>query len=227
MGLGNSVDTCPTDLVLGNPYGREICSVAKSVTGEISERGESEPLDPLNGTLFDGTGTAAAGIITRSFDASSYTKPCCNYVEVLPVAGKIFESPKRSGDYALGVMNTGVGNKSDNLYTTSITLELDEDMSHVYIKNKVHRDLLHDVDTNHGCSPSEPPLLNDLVNAIETGGFPNSDDLRHPMTPFCYSTPGSLQQGMYASGSSPESILRNSAMTFENTPSIIRKKEFH
>ncbi|KAF5460714.1 hypothetical protein F2P56_020564 [Juglans regia] len=225
MGLGHSVDTCPTDLVLGNAYGREICSMAESVTGEISERGESEPLDPLNGTLFEGTGTAAASIITGSFDASAYTKPSCNSVEVLPVAGKLFESPKRLGDYASGVMNTRVGNKSDNLFTTSRTLELDEDMSRVCIKNKVHSDLLHAVDTNHGCSPSEPPLLSDLVNAIETGGFLNSNDyLRHPITPLCYSTPGSVQQGIYASGSSPESILRNSAMTFKNTPSIIRKK---
>ena len=246
MELEHNVETCSTDLGLGNAYEREIHSMEKSikvVTDKPSERGETELVDPLNGTRLDSTGASASGITTGSctnntihdkplgpllvsfldvpLDASAYTKPNC-----IPVARKILESPKRLRDYASGIMNSRVTNGSGNPCSTSLTLRLGVDMGQVGKKNQVDRVSLHAVDKSHGFLPSEPPLLNDLVNPVEnSGGSPSTYDcVRHPNTPFCYSSPTYLGQSMYANGSSPESILRNSAMTFTNTPSIIRKR---
>lgn len=46
---------------------------------------------------------------------------------------------------------------------------------------------------------------------------------QHHGHPLC-STPPSLKLTVSANGSSPESVLRNSAMSYTKTPSIIRKK---
>lgn len=76
-----------------------------------------------------------------------------------------------------------------------------------------------------GLGSSEPTLLNDVVNAIGKNEFLSTDDhVRHPNTRSCYSTPTDVRQSMYANISSPESRLRTLAMTFKNTPSIIRKR---
>ena len=235
MELEHNVDTCSTDLVLGNAYRGEIHLMAK--------RGEPELVDPLNGTQGNHKGAAASGITTRSYihnvshdetdgplvatfldvflDASTYTKQ--NHI---PVAHKILETPKSLREYASGVMNSRMANGSGNPCSTSLTLGLGEHMGQVGKKNQVHRVSRHAVDKNHAYLPSESPLMNDLVNAAEdSGGSPSTYvRFRHPNTPFCYSTPTYLGQSMYANGSSPESTLRNSAMTFKNTPSIIRKR---
>jgi hypothetical protein len=243
MGLEHGVDTCSTDLVLGNAYGREICSMAKSSTNKLSEREGSKLFDTLNATNFDDTGAAASSTSTRSLtdnvshdkthgplsasclDGSACTKPTWNPVEVLPVGHKILDFPKRLRDYASGIKNSIAGNEYVNLCSTSLTLGFGDNMGQVGKKSKVYRLSLHAVDINHGCLPSEPPLLNDSINAVENSRSPSTDDhVTHQNSPFCYSTPTYLGRRMYANGSSPSSVLRNSAMTFKNTPSIIRKR---
>ncbi|KAK9984428.1 hypothetical protein SO802_033953 [Lithocarpus litseifolius] len=235
MELEHNVDTCSTDLVLGNAYGGEIHLMAK--------RGEPELVDPLNGTQSNHKGAAASGITTRSsihnvshdetdgplvatfldvfLAASTYTKQ--NHI---PVAHKILETPKSLREYASGVMNSRMTNGSGNPCSTSLTLGLGERMGQVGKKNQVHRVSRHAVDKNHAYLPSESPLVNDLVNAVEDSGKSPSTYVHfsHPNTPICYSIPTYLGQSMYANGSSPESTLRNSAITFKNTPSIIRKR---
>lgn len=247
-GLEYSVDTCSTDLVLGNAYGSESCSMAKSATGMLSEREETKLLDTIKATKFDDTGAAASGNSIRSFtdnashdktygplsascldfslDPSTCAKPSCKPVEVLPVGHKILDFPKRLRNYASGVTNSVVGYESVNLCSTSLTLGFGDNMGQVGKKNKVYRVSLHAVDINHGCLPSAPTRLNDLVNAVENSRCPSTDDdhVTHQNSPFCYSTPTYLGRRMHANSSSPASVLRNSAMTFKNTPSIIRKR---
>ncbi|XP_022737917.1 transcription factor MYB3R-5-like isoform X4 [Durio zibethinus] len=72
-------------------------------------------------------------------------------------------------------------------------------------------------------SHNEPSQLKDSVSAI----FPivDSQDVSLKSS-FCYSTPPKLVESLSPSSSSPESILRISAMTFKNTPSIIRKRSY-
>jgi hypothetical protein len=247
-GLEHSVDTCSTDLVLGNACGRESCSMAKSTTGVLSEREETKLLDTINVTKFDDTGAAASGNSIRSFtenashdktygplsascldvslDPSTCAKPSCKPVEVLPVGHKILDFPKRLRNYASGVTNSIVGNESVDLCSTSLTLGFDDNVGQVGKKKKVYRVSLHAVDINRGCLPSAPTRLNDLVNAVENSRSPSTDDdhVTHLNSPFCYSTPTYLGRRMHANSSSPASVLRNSAMTFKNTPSIIRKR---
>ncbi|OMO79464.1 hypothetical protein CCACVL1_13658 [Corchorus capsularis] len=70
---------------------------------------------------------------------------------------------------------------------------------------------------------NEPSQLNDSETAI----FPIVDDEDvHLKSSICYSTPTKLAGSPILNSSSPESILRISAMTFKNTPSIIRKRRY-
>ncbi|XVE64885.1 hypothetical protein DITRI_Ditri07aG0137600 [Diplodiscus trichospermus] len=70
---------------------------------------------------------------------------------------------------------------------------------------------------------NEPSQLKDSISPI----FPIVDirDM-HLKSSFWYSPPPKLAGSLSPNSSSPESILRISAMTFKNTPSIIRKRSY-
>ncbi|KAL5552096.1 hypothetical protein UlMin_002272 [Ulmus minor] len=90
-----------------------------------------------------------------------------------------------------------VGNTTDKPFSTSLTLGFAEDIDEVEKRKKTQKTLSH-----------EPPILEAHVK------LPNS--------PVCYTTPTKLSLNL--KNLSPESILRKSAMTFTNIPSIIRKR---
>ncbi|NP_001312123.1 uncharacterized protein LOC107775040 isoform X1 [Nicotiana tabacum] len=70
----------------------------------------------------------------------------------------------------------------------------------------------------------EPPQLKDMMIPLTDENLSRDDLIRQQNGhPFC-STPPSLKLTVSANGSSPESVLRNSAMSYTRTPSIIRKK---
>ncbi|XVF13176.1 hypothetical protein REPUB_Repub08aG0185800 [Reevesia pubescens] len=77
--------------------------------------------------------------------------------------------------------------------------------------------------TSDCLSHNEPSQLKDSVSAI----FPTvkNQDM-HLKSSFCYATPPKFSGSLSSNSSSPESILRISAMTFKNTPSIIRKRSY-
>ena len=81
---------------------------------------------------------------------------------------------------------------------------------------------------NHSFLSYELLELNDLNTFLETGSFPSTDSyIKTAACPIPCSTPVSHIQPNYIS---PESILRSTlrraARSFENTPSIIRKRSF-
>ncbi|KAJ9549961.1 hypothetical protein OSB04_022504 [Centaurea solstitialis] len=74
---------------------------------------------------------------------------------------------------------------------------------------------------SYGSLCYQPPQLKNLAISLEKGGSPNSG--ANGQFSSC-STPPHLALSISVSSSSPESILRNSAMSYKNTPSIIRKR---
>ncbi|KAK9276918.1 hypothetical protein L1049_006456 [Liquidambar formosana] len=233
MGLEYSVDTCSTDLVLKNANEGENCLEAKPVTIGACRSLEGEANDMIiarNGIQIDEIDANASGISLKPcgdnticaivsdpsldvpFDASTSTKLNIMPFEfVLPeTSNRILESPKRPWDYGSDVMGFG------------------EDDGQVGKKNKVHVTSLHSEDINCGYLYYEPPFMQDVVIALEEGGFSSEKDnhFAHQNSPFCFSTPPNLAQSIPVNGSSPETTLRNSAMSFKNTPSIIRKRNF-
>lgn len=66
--------------------------------------------------------------------------------------------------------------------------------------------------------------------ASKNGIFPSTEStdyhISHLSSPLCgFTTPG-VPQSVSVNSRSPESILRSSAMSFRNTPSIIRRRSF-
>ncbi|KAK3019307.1 hypothetical protein RJ639_004627 [Escallonia herrerae] len=73
-----------------------------------------------------------------------------------------------------------------------------------------------------------PPYPNEEGNGCsrDDGGYSSVDNhiRRTDNSPSCCSTPPSLELGISSNGSSPQSMLRNSARSYKDTPSIIRKR---
>ncbi|CAK7335479.1 unnamed protein product [Dovyalis caffra] len=94
-------------------------------------------------------------------------------------------------------------------------------------KNEVCKLHMQPEETSQNCSHHNLQQLNNLVSNLDAGEFPSVDtSVVHPNSPFCCSTPTKFSGSTSANNNSPESILRNSARTFKNTPSIIRKRTF-
>ncbi|KAL1834839.1 hypothetical protein ACET3Z_004490 [Daucus carota] len=75
---------------------------------------------------------------------------------------------------------------------------------------------------HYGSFSDGPPYVKDIVAPVRTGEYSSVDDITKANSQSFCSTP-SLAQSIVCT-SSPESILRNSAMKYEHTPSIIRKR---
>lgn len=92
-------------------------------------------------------------------------------------------------------------------------------------KNEVHKLHMQAEETSQNCLHHESQQLSTLVCNLDAGEVPSMDTcVMHPISPFCCSTPTKYAQSISVNSTSPESILRNSARTFKNTPSIIRKR---
>ncbi|XP_022737915.1 transcription factor MYB3R-2-like isoform X2 [Durio zibethinus] len=104
--------------------------------------------------------------------------------------------------------------------SSPLTFKISED-GQVHMQSENQR--MNTVYSSDCLSHNEPSQLKDSVSAI----FPivDSQDVSLKSS-FCYSTPPKLVESLSPSSSSPESILRISAMTFKNTPSIIRKRSY-
>ncbi|KDP25479.1 hypothetical protein JCGZ_20635 [Jatropha curcas] len=67
----------------------------------------------------------------------------------------------------------------------------------------------------------------DLIPGLDGTELPTGyHHFLHTSTQFLSATPTNVRRGSFVNCNSPESILRNSARTFKNTPSIIRKRTY-
>ncbi|KAK6158161.1 hypothetical protein DH2020_005475 [Rehmannia glutinosa] len=73
----------------------------------------------------------------------------------------------------------------------------------------------------------EPPQLTDLDVPISVGRSTTVEkDIKHASRQLFHSYPSNLSLSISSNDGSPESMLKNSAMSYRNTPSIIRRKTF-
>ncbi|KAA8521131.1 hypothetical protein F0562_011716 [Nyssa sinensis] len=245
-------DPCSTDLVLGNAHLGEKCSESKPFmlgTSRSLEVGVNDLINPLTGIQVERMETITSGVIVEpcrgnanlagihkplkasssvdSSYASGSTKTHIPLEVVVPVTSKrMLESPKRSTGSGLCVNDLRIGSSSDNSFLSFSACEFGEENGQVGKKNKIHG-TPHPDDQNYGCLCYEPPQVKDLDLPMENAGCSRVDNhLRHANSSFCFSTPPNLALSISVNGSSPESMLRNSAMSYKNTPSIIRKRTY-
>ncbi|XP_024031952.1 transcription factor MYB3R-3 [Morus notabilis] len=100
---------------------------------------------------------------------------------------------------------TSMSNTTDEPSSSSLTFD-DDNIGQTEKREKTRETPLCTGETNHD-------------SAITTNA--HVPDLN---VPYCYTTPTKPAHPHYANDESPESILRKSAMTYKNTPSIIRKR---
>lgn len=107
------------------------------------------------------------------------------------------QEPMRLKGYTSKAVNLAlIRNKTYEPCSTSLTF--DDNVGQIRTRKKTRTSPVSAGETNH-----DVPDLN---------------------SPHCYTTPTKPAQPHYANDKSPESILRRSALTFANTPSIIRKR---
>ncbi|THF96909.1 hypothetical protein TEA_024247 [Camellia sinensis var. sinensis] len=243
-------DACSTELVLGNAnLGENRLESNPSMLGacRFSEAGLNKLISPLRRIQFNGTAIASRLTnepsqgndhhdIRGTFQASSSddlvvascsTKSSFTPLDVvLPVTTeKTFESPKRQRGRDLDVVNLESRSLLDNSFLCLSTFGVREHNGHVSKKSRV--DETHHLDDKHfGCLCYKPPQLKDFVIPDENGGrCPSVENhVRRANSQVHFSTPPDLALSISFNSSSPESMLRNSAMSYKNTPSIIRKR---
>lgn len=122
----------------------------------------------------------------------------------------MFETPKRSR--VDSVNDLKLGNSPDNSFLSLSTFGISYPNSQTSEKR-------------HGSLCYQPPQLRNLAISLENGGSPSTGNSTKQLNgQFSCSTPPHLSLSISFNSSSPESILRNSAMSYKNTPSIIRKR---
>lgn len=236
-----TVGTCLTDLVLGNAYGGENCLEPKSV---IPSGGG---LNLPNGFQFDGkdaTGTAVIGEPCTDNDnhanmceplsiplglPGSVKKNCnpCNPPEaVVSLTSKQrLESPKRPWTYDLSVTDLRFSSETGDSLSSLSAFRFGDDDTQVGKKSKLNSTPLQSEHIKHSWFCYEPIHLKDLLVASKNDCFPSTDNhTRYSSSPSCGFTTPKVAQSVSINSRSPESILRSSAMSFRNTPSIIRKR---
>ncbi|KAF7132817.1 hypothetical protein RHSIM_Rhsim09G0091200 [Rhododendron simsii] len=243
-------ETCSTELVLGNaklivnplelnPYSAGV------------EAGGNKQKSPSSRIQFSGTYTGARGLTSEPcqgdsplgihdplkasshddfFHAFNSTKYAFNSLNAdLPFTSeKTFESSKRhrSCGRGLGVANLESGSLSENSCLSLSTFGINEPYDQVYKKNRIHAIPHHSDDKYYGYLSYKSPQLKDFVTPKKNvGGWLSVDSyLSHDNSHVCCSTPPDLELSMSVNSSCPGSMLRNSAMSYKNTPSIIRKR---
>lgn len=241
-GVDNAADACSTDLRIGYAcYPRNALHKGTSLFGDCksSEENVRDLLKPLGGLQFGKAEILPIGgkdkqcqsnlsLTKMSYpllaspldfplDPSHSTRKSSSQVEAAhPTSfGRMYESPKRSRydtvndpdhDFLnlslAGFTEVSQGNKKNKTCDTQSPLALKQPGRLYY----------------------EPPKLKDLIVPLTDENLSRDNLIRQQNDhPLC-STPPSLKLTVSANGSSPESVLRNSAMSYTKTPSIIRKK---
>ncbi|XP_059276122.1 uncharacterized protein LOC132030486 [Lycium ferocissimum] len=238
-GVDNVADACLTDLRIGYASSpRNILHKDTSLFGacKSSEDNVRDLIKPLVGIQFGkaeiipiaetdkpcqsnlNSHPLLASSLDFPLDPSHHTRWNSSQVEAVPPTtfGRMYESPKRSRHATvddpdhdfLSLSLAGFtevhsqGNKKNKTYDAQSSLPLKQP----------------------GCLYYEPPKLKDLLIPITDENLSRDNLIRQQNGPPLCSTPPSLKLTVSANGSSPESVLRNSAMSYTKTPSIIRKK---
>lgn len=243
-------ETCSTELVLGNA--KLVVNPLELSPYSIGiEAGGNKQISSPRRIQFNGTQTVARGLATEPcqgngspprmhdllkassdddfFQASDSIKSPNLLDPVLPFTSeKAFESSKRhrSCGTGVGVVNLESGSLSDNSCWSLSTFELNVPYDKLYKKNRVHATPHHSDDKYYGCLSYKPPQLKDFVTPKENAGewLSVDNNLSHDNRHVGCSTPPNLELSMSVNSSCPGSMLRNSALSYKNTPSIIRKR---
>ncbi|EEF51134.1 myb, putative [Ricinus communis] len=143
--------------------------------------------------------------IKLPFDGPTSTRLRSRALEaVLPFNSNSVKSPNGLRSYELGIFPSEFSNKMEISYTNTSTSGIGKDSNILGKENQVQKMQRPQVDASKHCLHQQSVQLKDYANV-----------------PVSCSTPRNLVKC-----TSPESILRSSARTFKNTPSIIRKRAY-
>lgn len=248
-GLKKVSDACSTDLTLGNADSCENCLESESSSlrnCKSPDQGVNCLIKPFSRIKYGGTGIisyGATGPWKRKLNMANIHNPLIPSSSVIfmdvsghktnhatpkifqPFTSQVtFESPKRPRSDGLGVINLRCGSVPDNPLISLSPSGPIVDSVHIEKRNKVFGTPRPD-EKHYDSLCYEPPHEKGIVTPVGNGGYPSIDNLlMHANSQFCCSTPPSLAPSTSVSVSSPESMLRNSALNYKNTPSIIRKR---
>ncbi|KAK2989058.1 hypothetical protein RJ640_018847 [Escallonia rubra] len=198
-GFEDVIDACSTDLALVNSTSGRTCRSPKG--------GIDNLIKPLRGIQFEGTRTITCGVTGEPCQVNTCSPP-----EVFrPVTSeRMSKSPISSRSHDLGIMDLNRKSIPENAY---LGFGFIEGGGQIGKKNKVYGTPPYPDEEGNGCS-------------CDDGGYSSVDNhiRRTDNSPSCCSTPPNLELGISSNGSSPQSMLRNSARSYKNTPSIIRKR---
>ncbi|XP_027083326.2 transcription factor MYB3R-3-like isoform X1 [Coffea arabica] len=214
-GQENVAHVCSTELSLGNTIFHMDHLESKTHlhgTWRSSDKGVGNLINSLGGFKVGGAEIVPAdmhGNPSPGYAFSSAVSP--------DKCERIFESPKRTRHVSGLLPNTDFLSLSSYGYS--------KDNGQLSKKNKVCKTTPCQ---DHWLSSFwcyDPPQCQDLVSAESDGIISLDNHTTHSKHRLLYFTPPSLVLNISGnSSSSPESLLRNSAMSYKNTPSIIRKK---
>lgn len=238
-------ETCSRDLTLGNFNLLESCSGSNPSTPStcrssggvvnnlITQFNRTDAISILWASeSFQGNhypnkySPLKASSLDDSSNTSGSSKFTFTALDVLPGdSTKKLESSKRLRGSDLGIGNLEQRNSSGNSFLSLSMFESSEQNGQTCKKNKVS-ETPHPEDKYYGFLCYKPPQLKDFVIRKENGGRDPSVDsnIGHSYSQVCSSTPPGLALSISVNSSNPESVLRNSAMRYKNTPSIIRKR---
>ncbi|RVW16368.1 hypothetical protein CK203_067842 [Vitis vinifera] len=210
-----TVGTCLTDLVLGNAYGGENCLEPKSVI-------------PSGGTMTIMQICVNLCLFLWVFLVllKKNCNPCNPPEAVVSLTSKQrLESPKRPWTYDLSVTDLRFSSQTGDSLSSLSAFRFGDDDTQVGKKSKLNSTPLQSEHIKHSWFCYEPIHSKDLLVASKNDCFPSTDNhTRYSSSPSCGFTTPKVAQSVSINSRSPESILRSSAMSFRNTPSIIRKR---
>ncbi|KAJ1376152.1 SANT/Myb domain [Sesbania bispinosa] len=228
--LMHSVDNFPTKLFLQNASGVEFCSEKSCFergTPRASSKGESRSVNLPN----------EACVITCCRDYANTIKPTGSLLDnsldmlatdldCLPLASTVtyeaYKSPKRqkvsSSDakFIVGYVN----------YLKSANCEKKGQVGKASSKiNSTPDNDANNTNNVYDCDPIERSPVEDLVYPIEYREYPSpTTHIGCADNKGCHYVPPASTLRNCLNSISPESVLRSLAMTYENVPSIIRKR---
>ncbi|KAL3499389.1 hypothetical protein ACH5RR_038482 [Cinchona calisaya] len=249
-GQESVADVCSTELALGNFNFSVNHLESKSHvhgTWQSSDKGVGSLIKSLGGFRVGGTEIVPSDInnnpspgkrnFSRTFDSTSSN----NHVEkynafeaghpfygAVPPAKseRIFESPKRSRHDGLSIPDLRFGCLPEADFLSLSTSGYSKENGQISKKNEVCITPPCQDHRLRGFLCYEPPQCQDLIVSAESDGIPGvGNHMSHSESQRLYFTPPNVVLNLSSNASSsPQSLLRNSAMNYKNTPSIIRKK---
>lgn len=208
-GLENDSDICSTDLVLGNSN-LKVGDETRSL--QINENSNLCHSPGNNSRKFC---TSLALSSKDDMDKSySSERDHLSRERLPPICfGWTTESPKGTTHFRISKLSFGC---SPNNFLSLSTHGHEKENGQVCKKNKIHKVPDSQDHVQCGFLHYEPPEFKVLQVSTKLEG---------KVSGFC-STPPSQIVKTYHIDSSPESILRNSAKSYTNTPSIIRRRAY-